>query len=136
MSRRQMILERRVEGEHPDPVPFEVPGMERPLTLREEMRRFVREEISRAAVQTGLPSFEEEDDFEVDDDDTDFTTKYTLRELVEENQVDDLEGNADIQEDGGSRSEPVAPPPPGDRSVATGGEAAGGTPEEARNHPT
>lgn len=52
----------------PDPRPVEVPtGLRKPENLHESMRRMIRTELSRAAVASGVESFEEADDFEVDD---------------------------------------------------------------------
>lgn len=82
-----------------DPRPVEIPlGLNRPLTLKEEMRRFIREEFSNYATTQGAPSFEEEDDFDIDDDDTMPFSKYELPEDMalmkpEPDMVDyDLEG--------------------------------------------
>lgn len=72
-------------AEELDPTPVEVPlGYQQPLTLQEEMRRFIREEISRAAQEGGAGTFEEEDDFDVDDDDDLPLSEYELTELQSE----------------------------------------------------
>lgn len=64
--------------ELPDPVPLELPlGMSRPLTLQEEIRRFVRQEFSHAAAAAGAETFEESDDFDVEDDE-DLSSDYEL----------------------------------------------------------
>jgi hypothetical protein len=69
----------------PDPRPVEVPsGIGRPLSLQDEIRRFVRIEMSRKAVSNELESFEEADDFVVDDDDDDFVSAYEVKEMVPE----------------------------------------------------
>lgn len=55
--------------EYPDPTPIELPlDYKRPLSLREEMALMIREEASRLAEQAGMGSFEDEDDFRLDDD--------------------------------------------------------------------
>lgn len=55
--------------ECPDPRPVSVPhGWARPLSLHEEIKRFVRSELSRAAADQEAETFEESDDFEVEDD--------------------------------------------------------------------
>lgn len=130
-SRREAIRQNRVSGEKPDQTPVHIPGKgERPLTLREEMRRFVRQELSRQAeAKLGAGSFEDEDDFDIPDydDDGDLTTPYTVRELSDTGMVDDLDGapteedkassvptveNVSGSEQGGSRREPPEAPAP------------------------
>lgn len=52
-----------------DTTEVEVPlRFKRPPTLQEQIKNMVRGEISRNAVRQGRESFEEADDFEVDDD--------------------------------------------------------------------
>lgn len=134
-SRREAIRESRVPGETPDQTPVHVPGKsDRPLTLREELRRFVRQELSRQAEEKmDAGSFQDEDDFEIpeNEDDGDLTTPYTVRELYEDQiNQDDLEGrpteedrtvknldtttveNTSDSEQGGSPSEPPETPAP------------------------
>lgn len=79
---RRLIMERIVPGEIPDPTPIHIPGAEKPLTIQEEMKRFIREEIGRAAyVQESAESFEEADDFEDEEDQSDLLSAYTVIEL-------------------------------------------------------
>jgi len=96
MNRRQIIRETGVQGEVPDPVPVElIGGNDRPLTLREEMRRFVRQELSIRASDQGAGTFEEEDDFTDDLEEPDLTSPYTVQELAPDAFVEDysdLEG--------------------------------------------
>ena len=76
----------RVNGkEVPDPTPVALPvGHHHPPTLREDMQRFIREEVSRHYQEAeGAGSFEEEDDFDVDDDD-EFVSPYEMSEMIEE----------------------------------------------------
>lgn len=55
--------------EDPDPMPFAPTVGVRPKeTLEERMRRMIRDEMSYAAEQQGMETFEEADDFDVDDD--------------------------------------------------------------------
>lgn len=55
--------------EIPDPNPVEVPaGMKRPETLAEQVQRLVRTSISAHAALHGQESFEEADDFDIEDD--------------------------------------------------------------------
>lgn len=94
-SRREALRSRHHQGEVPDPTPLHVPGKsDRPLSLRDEMRRFVREELSKQASQHDAGTFEDEDDFEEEDDAMDLLTPYTVSNLVPEGAApdDDLEG--------------------------------------------
>lgn len=53
----------------PDPRPVEWPtGLSRPPSLQDEIKRFVRMELSRQAADQGVESFEEADDFDLDED--------------------------------------------------------------------
>lgn len=62
-----------VRGEEiPDQTPMEIPaGISRPPTMEEMIKRFVKRELSNRASSAGFESFEEANDFEVDDDDLD-----------------------------------------------------------------
>lgn len=71
--------------EIPDPRPMAVPfGWDRPLTLAEQIKRMVRVELSREAAANELESFEEADDFDVDEDMPEFTSAYEVRDLIPE----------------------------------------------------
>lgn len=61
--------------EVPDPRPVALPvGFTRPKSLQETMQNLLRnEEFRRAVEATGSESFEEADDFEMDDDSDDIT---------------------------------------------------------------
>lgn len=55
--------------EDPDPTPFSASVNVRPKeSLEERMRRMIRDEMSYQAEQQGMESFEEADDFDVDDE--------------------------------------------------------------------
>lgn len=55
--------------EIPDPTPVAVPaGWARPPSMEELIRRHIRVEMSRQAADQGLETFEESDDFEVDEE--------------------------------------------------------------------
>lgn len=55
--------------EIPDPRPVRIPaGFRRPETLAEQVQRLVRTHISRDAEQNGMETWEEANDFDVDDD--------------------------------------------------------------------
>lgn len=69
--------------EIPDPRPMEMPlGLRKPESMEEMIRRFVRVEASRIAQKEGMETFEEADDFEVEDDDfSDAPTQYMVPEV-------------------------------------------------------
>lgn len=104
--------------EYPDPTPIHIPGKEHPppLSLREEMQRFVRQEVSRVAEQAEAETFEEADDFEIQED-PDLTSEYTVHNLqpIEEFPETSLDGEP-TEEDNQVTPE--------NRSEATRGEAA------------
>lgn len=121
--RRRLLRERNAEQnfgyEKADPQPH-AGYMARPevLTLREEMQRFIRGELSANASAEEFESFEEADNFDLPEEDeaeADFETKYTVKEMTPENgPYDDLEGDpkadvANIPVRGAeSASEPVS----------------------------
>lgn len=56
--------------ELPDDTPVEVPaGFKRPLTLAEQIQQAVRGALSRSAERNDAETFDEANDFDVDDDD-------------------------------------------------------------------
>lgn len=76
--------------EEPDPTPVEWPAhLRRPPTLAEEIKRLVRIEVSRAAEEAGFESFEEADDFDVDDD-SDIFSEHELSDMQEDTPRDEL----------------------------------------------
>ena len=70
----------RTDGkEYPDQTPVELAvGLDRPLTLREEMKRFIREEIAQRAQLEGAESFDEANDFDIEDEDPDPISRYEI----------------------------------------------------------
>lgn len=108
MHRRQLFQQQGLMGEHPDPTPIEIPGQERPLPLREEMRRYVREQIGQLAHHGGAGDFEDEDDFELDEPLADIVSQYTVTEMAPEagSPRDDLEGEPTADDRHPNGSEP------------------------------
>lgn len=54
--------------ELPNPIPYEVsPRLNRPLTLQEQIRRCLRVELSKKAQESEMETFDEANDFEVDE---------------------------------------------------------------------
>lgn len=73
-----------VEKLDPTPIEATVP-IHTHLTMQEELRRFVREQVSQAANEVGAETFEEANDFEEENPDLLDMTAYELDAL----QVDD-----------------------------------------------
>lgn len=70
--------------EIPDPRPVEMPiGYEHPEPLESMIARMVRLESERAG-QQGLETFEEADDFDVDDDEGELVSPYQMSTMQEE----------------------------------------------------
>lgn len=91
--------------EIPDPRPMEMPvGLRKPESMEDMIRRFVRVEASRIAQNEGMETFEEADDFEVEDDDfSDAPTQYMVPEVGPEG-PETLDGV--VQGKPGSESKP------------------------------
>lgn len=71
--------------EIPDSVPVEIPLRFRtPLPLNEEIKRLIREEMSQAAADQGEETFQEADDFEVEEGDPLPFSAHELSEMQEE----------------------------------------------------
>lgn len=124
MTRRQAFHHKGSEPEATDPIPFAIPGEMPPLTLKEEMRRFIREELSRqVSEQTEAESFEDADDFEIEDyeDEGEYQTQYTFGGPPESDPGynPDDEGKPDARAKGDDREEAGDPP-----AVPSGGEPA------------
>jgi len=69
--------------EIPDPRPMEIsPRMERPLTLQEQIDRVLRQRVSREAANQGHETFEEANDFDVEEifDSPSFMSNYEIVE--------------------------------------------------------
>lgn len=68
-----------------DTTPMELPlGYKPQESMDEKLRRIVREEVSDAASRHGLETFEEADDFVVEDGDDFLPSQYQLTEMQEE----------------------------------------------------
>ena len=64
-----------------DPVPIELPiGYQKPESLQNQMRRLIKTEMSAIAEQQGYGSFEDEDDFELDEE---ILTNYEMTDMEE-----------------------------------------------------
>lgn len=68
--------------EYPDNTPVEIPTRLRlPQSRTDQIRQFIREEMSRASSEQGHETFEEADDLEPDDDESTPFTRYELMDL-------------------------------------------------------
>lgn len=105
--------------EIPDPRPIELaPGAVRPESLQSMMQRLIREHISGMAVSEGEESFEEANDFEVEDEDfDDVLTTYEV--------MGDESATAGESEDGAAPSGDVGSPEPSGLRTGNAGAAAG-----------
>lgn len=68
--------------EIPDPTPVEVPlrVLQAFESLQDQIRRTIRMEMSRAAGEAGQETFEEADDFDVDDEEPELVSAYEIPE--------------------------------------------------------
>lgn len=117
-ARRELIRERSMAtGAHtPDTTPVEIP-FRRPLTLRQEMQRFIRAELSKQANEQGFATFEEEDDFEEDDPDAEFLTPYSVQDM----HPDTPDPRLPLETMEGSDQPDTAPPSPEPQPVDEAG---------------
>lgn len=98
-----------------DTTPMELPlGYKPHESMDDKLRRIVREEVSKEASKHGLESFEEADDFTVDDGDDFLPSQYQLTDMQEERMLvarPTKEGRKHGKRDGERRkgsAEPVA----------------------------
>ena len=106
LERREIFWKDVDVGEILDPTPVELPAdAEHPPSIQEEMKRFIREELSKIAVLNGQESFDQADDFDDDDLDeeedlSDEISRYTEIELegeTGESDTDDGERSEEVQ---------------------------------------
>lgn len=96
--------------EVPDPTPVEWPaGVRRPETLTEQIQRLVRVQMSQFAQEQGLETFEEADDFDIEDEEGAPFSPYELTEMQEERTLardaSNLEARNGRREDVGTEGE-------------------------------
>lgn len=114
--------------EFPDDTPVEVPlNFRRPLTLQEEIQRLIRNQMSQNAAAQGFESFEEANDFDVDDDADPFT-QYEVAEMQEEPNLPKESENGKVEPGGAAMREGV--PKAGGENISAQ-SSAGGRPESA-----
>lgn len=84
--------------ELPDPAPLAIPlGAKKPETLVEMMRRLIRQDLSRHAQEEGNETFEEANDFDIEEDDAELhTTEYEeMREEIPVAQAESKESHSE-----------------------------------------
>lgn len=80
----RFIAPGEARGENLDLTPVEIPAQtEQPMTIEQMIQRYVREAVSPAAVDEGDESFEDADDFEVEDDESPFLTHHEVEAMSE-----------------------------------------------------
>ena len=62
---------------------------QKPPTLKEELQRYVRYEVSRIGQAEGYESFEEFDDFTEDEPEPDWSSEYEMSDMQEEAEYTD-----------------------------------------------
>lgn len=118
-SRREQLREQSALNayEKVDPTPMEVPQTGyRPITLRDEMRRFVQQAVSEQASDRGFETFEEADDFEIDEaeqEEAALLSAYTVVDTIPEpgQSPDDLEGEPNAEDRAIAAQEASQEPP-------------------------
>lgn len=118
-SRREALRESLGSGrETPDPVPHARFSPDFAPSFDDRIREFIRNEVSAQAADDGFETWEEADDFAVDEDGDDFLSPYVLSEhqlseelpLPESPPVDPSPGSEDaeggIPEGGAGLEEP------------------------------
>lgn len=75
---RKLWLAARAMGmrEVVDPTPIEMPALRSPQSLQDQIREWVRHAMAEHVQDTGEPTFEDEDDFELDDGEVPLETGY------------------------------------------------------------
>lgn len=69
--------------EYPNPTKNVLTGISRPPTLKEQIQRVLRNELSRQVQAQGYETFEESQDFDIEDD-AEPLSGYEISEMVEE----------------------------------------------------
>lgn len=109
-----------------DPRPIEWPaGMKRPETMQETMRRLIATELSQAAEAAGAESFEDADDFEVEDEDPEMVTQHELAAMELELPFGAVDADQEALDASGGGSRQGGSPPAPTGSQKPSGEAGG-----------
>lgn len=97
LNHRERI--RECQHELVDGKPLEPPtGLNRPLTIREQIQMALRQELSAQAEANGFGTFDEENDFEDDDGEAVMLSGLEVEEMVPE-EMQGLDGDPDPELD-------------------------------------
>lgn len=109
---RQRLADRwKNDREDNSPVPCAVPlTAQKPLSLQEEIQRFIRNEVSQIAESQQHESFEEADDFEPEDENITPLTQYELTALQADAPMHDADPPEAPQESGTATQEGATAP--------------------------
>ncbi len=100
--------------EYLDPTPVEIPvGYEKPLSLKQDMMRFIREEVSASADRNGADSFDESDDFDIGFEDEP-VSDYEFAELQDDYEPEEVVVAPEEPPKKDPRKADPDPPPPSD----------------------
>lgn len=69
--------------EVPNPKPEEIVVSKRPPSLKEQIQRLIKVELSQQMEQQGMETFEEANDFDLEDE-GEFISPYEIHDMVEE----------------------------------------------------
>lgn len=100
-----------------NPLPMNVPiGVKRPPSLKEQIQRVIRQEVSYHAYHQGMESIEESEDFDVEDGDEveEFVSPYEVKDMIPEtlNEKPSSSDTATEQVEPGSDTESDSPEEP------------------------
>lgn len=102
--------------EYPDQTPVEWPlGLSRPMSLHDEIKMYIRAEYSKFAQDAGYESFEEADDFEVDDDEGELVSPYEMTDMQAEAPVAGLEPAVKREDGAPDAAVQQSPSPPAEQ---------------------
>lgn len=111
----------KVRFESLDDTPVSVPvKFNRPPSLHEQIKSLIRREVSQTAVNSGMESFEEADDFEVGDD---YDPQSPYEAIFDPETLDKNEAEAvsEFLKQRREQTSPPQPPPPAKADPPSGG---------------
>lgn len=86
--------------EYPDPSPIEIPAeLKRPESMDQRIKRLVHSQIQAKAMEEGFETFEEANDFEVDDsfDGDGIMSPYDVQEMEPEYPVNEFPSGSPVK---------------------------------------
>lgn len=102
--------------EIPDQTPMEIPlGFKMPMSLADQIRQMVRTQLSAQAEAQGEETFEEADDFEIDEDPSPISV-YEMQDMAPEF-ARERDASPPVQD--APRTSQKAPPSPPNHPVST-----------------